>query len=150
MIKNCGLLQFRKIQSVSDKKLGALTPIECPLNIPFDVKRVYYIYGVDKGITRGFHSHRKLHQVLIAVNGRVKIRLKTPNEEEIVELNDPSVGLYIGPMVWREMFDFEDGAVLLVLASDVYDEADYIRDWDAYSIESSILFKENMVGSDDK
>jgi dTDP-4-dehydrorhamnose 3,5-epimerase-like enzyme len=119
---------------LKDKKdeYGHLTPIESKVDIPFDIKRVYYITGVKEGITRGFHSHRRLHQVLICLNGSVKIRLKSPNEEDVVELNDPSVGLYIGPYVWREMFDFTEGSVLLVLASEYYDENDYIRDYDVY------------------
>ena len=146
MIKNCGMLQFKRIESISDKSLGALTPIEFPSNIPFDINRIYYIYDVENGVTRGFHSHKELHQVLISVNGSVKIRVKTPYEEEVVELNDPSEGLYIGPMVWREMFDFQDDAVLLVLASNKYDENDYIRDWDLYVQESKKLFHYNRRG----
>lgn len=145
MIKNCGILQFQKIKSFSDKKFGALTPIEFPKNIPFNINRIYYIYDVASGITRGFHSHKELHQVLIAIHGSVKIRLKTPVEEEVVELNEPSEGLYIGPMIWREMFDFSEDAVLLVLASEKYDETDYIRDWDIYIRESSKLFTKNKT-----
>lgn len=143
MIKNCGMLKFKKIESVSDKKIGVLTPIESKTNLPFDIKRIYYIYNVSNDVHRGFHSHRELHQVLIAVNGSVKIKLKTPYDECIVELNDPSEGLYIGPLVWREMFDFQDDAVLLVLASERYNVDDYIRDWDAYVEESSSLFCNN-------
>lgn len=146
MLKNCGMLQFRKIESVSDKSLGSLTPIEFPKNVPFEIKRIYYIYDVENGVTRGYHSHKELHQVLIAVNGSVKIRLKNSNEEKVVELNDPSEGLYIGPLVWREMFDFQDNAVLLVLASEKYDEKDYIRDWDTYVNESNLLFNESKKG----
>lgn len=146
MIRNCGMLQFRRIESISNKNWGALTPIEFPNNIPFAINRIYYIYDVENGVTRGFHSHKQLHQVLIAVHGSVKIRVKTPCEEEVVELNDQSVGLYIGPMVWREMFDFQDDAVLLVLASEKFDENDYIRDWDFYIQESKKLFCDNRIG----
>ena len=122
-------------------KYGHLTPIESKVDIPFEIKRVYYITGVKEGVTRGFHSHRKLHQVLICLNGSVKIRLKSPNEEEVIELNDCSVGLYIGPYVWREMFDFTEGSVLLVLASEYYDEIDYIRDYDVYLEETIKQYK---------
>jgi len=125
---NCALIKF---PDFSDK-YGHLTPIEGNIDIPFAVKRVYYITRVEQGVTRGFHSHRKLHQVLICLNGSVKIRLKNPTGEEIVELYDPSVGLYIGTYVWREMFDFTDSSVLLVLASENYDEDDYIRNYDFY------------------
>lgn len=146
MIKNCGMLQFRKIESVSDKKLGALTPIEFNNNIPFFVQRIYYIYDVDKKAVRGFHSHRKLHQVLIAVSGSIKIKVKTPYEEEIIKLDNPTEGLYIGPLIWREMFEFSSDAVLLVLASEKYDEGDYIRNWDSYVEEGMLLFGKSKKG----
>ncbi|MCB2296782.1 sugar 3,4-ketoisomerase [Clostridium tagluense] len=125
---NCSLIKFKDIVD----KYGHLTPVEGKIDIPFEIKRVYYITRVVEGVTRGFHSHRKIHQVLICLNGSIKIRVKNPNEEEIIELNDPSVGLYIGNYVWREMFDFTEGSVLLVLASEYYDEDDYIRNYDFY------------------
>ena len=133
---NTGLLKFKDITD----KYGHLTPIECKIDIPFEIKRVYYITRVEQGITRGFHSHRKLHQVLICLNGSIKVRVKNPNEEEVVELSDPSVGLYIGPLIWREMFDFTEGSVLLVLASENYDEKDYIRNFDFYMEEAKKFF----------
>lgn len=83
-------------------------------------------------VRRGFHSHLELKQVLICVSGSVKILLKTPEEETIVQLNDPATGLYIGPMVWREMYDFSSNAALLVLASELYDPDDYIRDYRSF------------------
>lgn len=125
---NCTLLKFKDITD----RYGHLTPIECRIDIPFDIKRIYYITRVADGVTRGFHSHRKLHQVLICLNGSVKIKTKNPNEEEIFELYDPSFGLYVGPYVWREMYEFTEGSVLLVLASEYYDEDDYIRNYDFY------------------
>jgi dTDP-4-dehydrorhamnose 3,5-epimerase-like enzyme len=125
---NCSLLKFNDFTD----KYGHLTPIEGKIDIPFEIKRIYYITKVEQGITRGYHSHRKLHQVLVCLNGSVKIRTKNPKEEEIFELNDPSIGLYIGTYVWREMFDFSEGSVLLVLASEHYDENDYIRNYDFY------------------
>jgi dTDP-4-dehydrorhamnose 3,5-epimerase-like enzyme len=133
---NCGLMKFKKIND----KYGNLTPIEAGKDMPFQIKRVYYIYNVDKEVTRGYHSHKNLHQILICLNGSVKIRVKTPSEEKVIELNDPSVGLYIGPLIWREMFDFTEGSVLLVLASEHYDESDYIRNYDFYIQEASKLF----------
>jgi len=134
---NCSLIKFKQI----DDKYGHLTPIESKIDIPFEIKRVYYITRVAEGVTRGFHSHRKLHQTLICLNGSVKIRVKNPNVEEVVELNDPSVGLYIGPFVWREMFDFTEGSVLLILASEYYDEDDYIRNYDFYLEEAAKIYK---------
>lgn len=111
---------------------GKLIAIEGNEDIPFEIKRVYYIYDVDGDVRRGFHSHKNLKQVLICVHGSVKILLKTPKEEKTIVLDDPAKGLYIGSNVWREMYDFEDGAVLLVLASEHYDENDYIRDYNVF------------------
>ncbi len=125
---NCSLIKFKDIYD----KYGHLTPIESKIDIPFEIKRVYYITGVEEGVTRGHHSHRKLHQILICLKGSIKIKAKNPNEEEVIELKDASVGLYIGPYVWREMFDFTEGSVLLILASEYYDEDDYIRNYDFY------------------
>jgi len=129
---NCSLLKFMNINS----KYGDLTPIEEMVDVPFDIKRIYYITKVPKGIERGFHAHRKLHQVLICLNGSVKIKVKNPKEESEFILEDSSVGLYIGPYIWRQMYDFSEGAVLLVLASDYYDESDYIRNIDFYMEEA--------------
>lgn len=113
-------------------KYGKLIALEENKEIPFDIKRVYYIYDVESKVRRGFHSHKNLEQVLICIHGNVKILLKTPKEEKIVLLDDPSKGLYIGADIWREMYDFNDEAVLMVLASDYYDENDYIRDYNDY------------------
>lgn len=113
-------------------KYGKLISLEAKKNIPFEIKRVYYIYDVESGVRRGFHSHKKLEQILVCVHGSVKILVKTPEEEKIIKLNNPRKGLYIGTDLWREMYDFENGAVLMVLASDYYDESDYIRNYDEY------------------
>lgn len=130
---------MRKLRVFYDK-WGHLIPLEENDTIPFDIKRVYYIYGVEEGVRRGFHSHRQLQQALICVHGEVKILAKTPREEMDVCLNDPSQVLFIGPMVWREMYDFSEDAVLLVLASEHYDEADYIRDYAVYEQEAKEWF----------
>lgn len=114
-------------------KYGNLVPIEENRDAPFEIRRVYYIYGVEQGVRRGFHSHVDLEQVLICVSGSVKILVKTPEEEQEILLSDPQEGLYIGPMIWREMFDFSEDAVLLVLASDHYRVEDYIRDYGKYA-----------------
>ena len=136
MIQNCHYIEFKRIGG----QIGHLTAIEGGRDIPFEVRRIYYITGVPGDVTRGFHSHRQLEQVLLCLNGSVKIRVKTPAEEEIVPLSENSTGLYIGHMVWREMFDFSPGAVLMVLASEHYTEADYIRDYDRYLEEAVPYF----------
>lgn len=125
---NTKLLKFNRHKD----QYGSLVALEGNDDIPFSINRVYYIYGVDEGQRRGFHSHNDLEQVLICVHGSVKILTKTPFEEEVVTLDDPTKGLYIGPMVWREMFDWQDDAVLLVTANKHYDVADYIRDYKEY------------------
>ena len=111
---------------------GQLIALEEFKEIPFSVKRVYYIYDTAPGVTRGFHAHKSLEQILICVRGSCKIRLDNGRETAVVPLDKPSEGLYIGHDMWREMFDFSPDAVLLVLASELYDEADYIRDYDEF------------------
>ncbi len=129
----------------SDATYGSLTAVECGKDIPFDVKRVYYIYDAPEGVRRGFHSHLDLHQILICVHGSVKVLTKTPYEEQITELSQPNQGLYIGPMIWREMYDFSEGAVLLVLASELYDESDYIRDYGRYEKIATEFFNKGEI-----
>lgn len=133
---NIGLI---KLRDISDE-YGHLTPIEAGGDIPFQIKRVYYISKVQEAVRRGFHSHKKLHQLLICVNGSVKVEVKTPMEKEVYHLNDQTIGLYIGPMIWREMYEFSPGSVLLVLASEHYDETDYIRDYEDYIEKAKSLF----------
>lgn len=123
------LIRFEEKKS----NLGSLVAIQDPDAIPFAIQRVYYIYGVDsETYRRGFHAHKDLEQVLICVSGSVKVLVKTPNEEKVFHLDNPSIGLFVGKMLWREMFDFTKDAVLLVLASRKYDEKDYYRDYEIY------------------
>ena len=111
---------------------GSLAFLEAGRNIPFEIKRIYYIYDVSNGARRGFHAHKNLQQVLFCIHGSCKILLDDGKEKEIVELNDPAEGLVVRNPIWREMFDFSPGAVLLVLASEYYDESDYIRDYQTF------------------
>lgn len=111
---------------------GTLTFLEGSHHIPFEIKRIYYIYGVAKGARRGFHAHKKLEQVLVCVHGSCDVLLDNGTEKETVKLSNPSIGLYLGNHIWREMFHFSPDAVLLVLASEYYDESDYIRNYDEY------------------
>ena len=107
---------------------GKLVAIEEQKDIPFPIRRVYYIYATQPGVARGFHVHKKLEQVAVCVSGRCRMVLDDGRRRESVWLDRPDRGLYIGPMIWHEMHDFSEDCVLLVLASDVYDEEDYIRD----------------------
>ena len=111
---------------------GQLIALEQFKEIPFHVKRVYYIYDTASGVARGFHAHKTLEQILICIHGSCKIRLDDGREQAVVPLNSPSEGLYVGPGMWREMFDFSEDAVLMVLADQLYDESDYIRNYDAF------------------
>lgn len=111
---------------------GTLIALEEMKNIPFEIRRVYYMYDTKEGVRRGFHAHKKLKQVLICVKGQCKILLDDGKEKEIVLLDRPDKGLLIESHLWREMFDFSEDAVLMVLASELYDEADYIRNYDEF------------------
>lgn len=111
---------------------GQLVAIEAMQDLPFEIKRVYYIYDTLPGVRRGYHAHRCLQQILVCVHGSCKIHLDDGCETAEVLLDKPYEGLYISNDTWREMYDFSEGAVLLVLASEHYDEADYIRDYQQF------------------
>ncbi len=111
---------------------GQLIALEEYKDIPFQIKRVYYMYETGEGVRRGFHAHKKLKQILICVHGSCKIHLDNGEEQKEVILEKPYEGLYIDNNMWREMYDFSPDAVLMVLASEVYDESDYIRNYDEF------------------
>ena len=120
---------------------GSLSFLEAERHIPFEIRRVYYIFDVQGDSRRGFHAHRDLQQVLICIHGSCKILMDNGTEKQIVQLDKPNEGLLIENNIWREMYDFSEGAVLLVLASRYYDEADYIRNYDDFLA----FVKENEV-----
>lgn len=111
---------------------GMLVALEEYNDIPFLIKRVYYMYDTKEGVHRGFHAHRNLEQILVCIHGSCKIKLDNGEERKIVALEKPYEGLYVPSYLWHEMYDFSPDAVLLVLASDVYREEDYIRDYDEF------------------
>ena len=112
---------------------GQLVALEEFKDIPFRIKRVYYMYDTLEGVVRGFHAHKSLEQILICIHGSCKIRLDNGRgEKKVIPLEKPYEGLYVSNDMWREMFDFSPDAVLMVLASELYDEADYIRDYDEF------------------
>ncbi|MFA0038845.1 FdtA/QdtA family cupin domain-containing protein [Vibrio sp. 10N.261.52.A1] len=118
--------------SVLGDQRGSLISLEEQRNIPFDIKRVYYIYNTKNEISRGFHAHKNLEQVAICVKGSCRIVLDDGQSRESVVLDSPDQGLYIDNNKWREMHDFSKDCVLLVLASNIYDESDYIRDYEEF------------------
>jgi len=115
-----------------ENELGSLVFLESCRDIPFTVKRVYYIYGVGGNLRRGLHAHKTLQQALICIHGSCKVVLDDGTERVEVVLDDPTEGLHVGNYVWREMYDFSPDAVLLVLASEYYEKEDYIHDYDEF------------------
>ena len=111
---------------------GSLVIAEGEYDVPFEIKRVFYMYGSDPEVVRGQHANRESRFVLINVSGSSKVRISNGRDEVVVELNRPRMGLYIPPMVWKDMYDFSPDSVLLVLASTHYDGSEYIRDYDEY------------------
>ena len=111
---------------------GMLVALEELKDIPFEIKRVYYMYDTKENVHRGFHAHKSLEQILICIHGSCKILMDNGVEKKVVSLEKPYEGLYIANDIWREMYDFSADAVLMVLASDFYKEEDYIRDYDVF------------------
>jgi len=111
---------------------GQLVALEEFRDIPFRIKRVYYMYETGENVVRGHHAHKSLKQILICIHGSCKIRLDNGREKKVIPLEKPYEGLYVSNTVWREMYDFSPDAVLMVLASELYDESDYIRDYDQF------------------
>ena len=115
----------------SDRK-GNLSVVENGITLPFDVKRVYYIYDVPGGESRGAHAHKELSQLIVAASGSFKVTLDDGQVKRTFFLNRPYQGLYVKPGMWRDLEDFSSGAVCMVLASEVYQAEDYIRDYDEF------------------
>ena len=127
-MSNIQLIDFK----VMGDDRGALISLEQKKNIPFDIKRIYYIFDTQNGVARGFHAHYDLEQVAICMKGSVTFLIDDGLTQERVTLSSPYIGLHIKGLKWREMHDFSDDCVLMVVASELYDEADYIRDYDEF------------------
>jgi dTDP-4-dehydrorhamnose 3,5-epimerase-like enzyme len=128
VLDDCRIVNFPK---VTDYR-GNLSFIEENRQVPFKIKRVYYLYDVPSGATRGGHAHKALHQVVIALSGSFDVILDDGYRRRSFFLNRPHYGLYIPPKVWREIENFSSNSVALSLVSEVYDEADYVRDYDGF------------------
>lgn len=125
------LIKFIDFPALGDER-GSLVALESEKTIPFPIKRVYYIFGTNAGVSRGFHAHKRLQQVALCITGKCRMILDDGRQRNEVWLDSPNKGLIIEDLVWREMHDFSEDCVLLVLASENYDEADYIRDYDEF------------------
>ena len=127
-VDNCRIIQLPKILNAA----GNLTFVESDRHIPFDIKRVYYLYDVPGGAMRGGHAHKALHQLIIAMSGSFDVLLDDGSQRKRFHMNRSYYGLYVCPMIWRELDNFSSGAVCLVLASEMYDESDYFREYSAF------------------
>ncbi len=125
------LTELIELKVIGDER-GKLVALEGGKNIPFDIKRVYYLTGTVTGVSRGFHAHRQLEQIAICVSGRCRMLMDDGVSREEVWLDAPDKAIRISRMIWHEMHDFSSDCVLLVLASDHYDESDYIRSYPAF------------------
>ncbi|MBK2297077.1 MULTISPECIES: sugar 3,4-ketoisomerase [Francisella] len=125
------MIELLKFKVYGDDR-GSLVSLEENKNIPFVVRRVYYIFDTKSDVRRGFHAHRDLEQVLICVSGNCKVLVDDGSSKRNILLDSPDKGLMISGLIWREMYDFSPNCVLMVLASELYDENDYIRNYDKF------------------
>ncbi len=128
-IHSCHVMDMEKIHN----RAGNITIYQNGSPSPFDVKRVYYLYDVPGGSERGGHAHKDLYQLIIAASGSFNVILGDSRNKKVIELNRPNYGLLVVPGIWREIVNFSSGAICLVLASEKYDESDYIRDYQQYT-----------------
>lgn len=122
---DCSLIQLSKIVNPA----GNITVVENNIHLPFSTKRIFYLYDIPSGESRGAHAHRQCHQFLIAASGSFEVTLDDGKVQRVVQLNRPNVGLHIPPKIWASEVNFSSGSICLVLASDIYNESDYIRNY---------------------
>lgn len=127
-VSDCKVIELPVIHAPE----GNLTFVEGDAHVPFEIARIYYLYDVPGGASRGGHAHRSLQQLLIAMSGSFEVLLDDGEEKRAVTLNRSYNGLLLTPMIWRELVNFSSGSVCMVVASDVYDEADYFREYDEF------------------
>jgi dTDP-4-dehydrorhamnose 3,5-epimerase-like enzyme len=125
------LPKFLQLQSHGDER-GSLISLEEFNNIPFEIKRIYYLFNTSKGVKRGYHAHKTLKQAVIALQGSCMFHLDDGHSQADIKLFEPNKALFIDSFIWREIYDFSDDCLLLVLADQVYNEDDYIRDYQVF------------------
>lgn len=128
-VYDCVILPLNKIHN----RAGNITIVEGNKNVPFDVKRIYYLYDIPGGEDRGGHAHKELRQLIVAASGSFNVLLDDGINKKIVTLNRPDNGLLVVPEIWRQLMEFSSGAICLVLASEVYNDFDYIRDYSLFN-----------------
>ncbi|GGK78168.1 FdtA/QdtA family cupin domain-containing protein [Rufibacter glacialis] len=129
-IYGCSVIELQRINF----RAGNITPVHNSVDVPFDVKRIFYLYDIPGGESRGAHAHKECHQFLVAASGSFEVLLDDGYNKKIVSLNRPYYGLHIPPMIWASEINFSSGAICLVLASHTYAEADYIRDYSDFKL----------------
>ncbi len=127
-VDQCRVVELPKIEDPR----GNLTFVEGMRHVPFDFQRIYYLYDVPGGAERGGHAHKDLHQLIISISGSFDVLLDDGRNKNRFQLNRPFYGLYVCPLIWRELINFSSGSVCMVLASNIYDEADYYRDYSEF------------------
>ena len=127
-VYDCVILPLKKIHN----RAGNITIIERQKTIPFDIQRIYYLYDIPGGETRGGHAHKELYQIIIAASGSFDVLLDDGQNKKVVTLNRPDYSLMVVPGIWRELLQFSSGAICLVIASTIYDESDYFRDYSIF------------------
>jgi len=127
-VYDCTVIQLPKIHSFS----GNITPVYENVHIPFEIARVYYLYDIPGGESRGGHAHRNLQQLIVAASGSFDVLVGDGENKKVVHLNRPYYGLYLPSMIWRELLNFSSGGIRLVLASKIYYESDYFRDYEEF------------------
>jgi hypothetical protein len=127
-IYDCHVLPLSKIHNPA----GNITIVEGEQNVPFSLRRIYYLYDIPGGESRGGHAHKELSQLIVAASGSFEVLLDDGINKKIVRLNRPNFGLMVVPGIWRELFEFSSGAICMVLASHKYDEKDYLRDYNNF------------------